>query len=59
MFIEFEDPDYHNILGNAFYTNPDLRIPATVTINEQTVDSVGTDIREILHFAYPMRKVKM
>ncbi len=53
MFIEFEDSNYHNILGNAFYTNPDLRIPATVTIDEQTVDSVGTRYKGNSTFCLP------
>lgn len=53
MFVDFEDPNYHSTLVNAFFTNPDHRIPATVTIDEMTIDSVGTRYKGNSTFCLP------
>lgn len=53
MFVDFEDPDYHATLVNAFFENPDLRIPATVTIDEMAIDSVGARYKGNSTFCLP------
>lgn len=53
MFVDFEDPNYHTTLVNAFFENPDLRIPATVTIDEMSIDSVGTRYKGNSTFCLP------
>ena len=45
MHINFENDDYHNILTEAFFNTPSLRIPAAVTFNGTTLDSVGVSFR--------------
>jgi len=53
MFVDFEDDNYHSTLVNAFFENPDLRIPATVTIDEMSIDSVGTRYKGNSTFCLP------
>ena len=40
MDVTFEDGNYHSVLVDAFFNNPSLRIPANVTIDGISVDSV-------------------
>ncbi len=53
MFVDFEDPNYHSTLVNAFFENPDLRIPATVTIDEMSIDNVGARYKGNSTFCLP------
>ena len=53
MFVDFDDPNYHTTLVNAFFENPDQRIPATVTIDEMSIDSVGTRYKGNSTFCLP------
>ena len=41
LHIDFEDPAYHDILGESFFTDPSFRLPATVTFDGVVLDSVG------------------
>ena len=41
VYVNFQDPNYHNYLVNSWYYNPDERIPAIVTLNGVVHDSVG------------------
>lgn len=41
MHVNFEDQNYHQVLTDAFFLNPSYRIPASVTIDNTVVDSVG------------------
>ncbi len=53
IYVEFEDPDYHNVLVDAFFNNPSLRIPATVTIDGVAHDSVGVRYKGNSTFCLP------
>ena len=53
MIINFQDPNYHNILTNSFYTNPSYRIPATVTLDGVVLDSVGVRYKGNSTFVIP------
>ena len=53
MFIDFEDADYHNTLVDAFFENPALRIPATISIDNITVDSVAVRYKGNSTFCLP------
>ena len=53
LFIDFQDPNYHNILTNSFYTNPSLRIPASVTLDGVQLDSVGVRYKGNSTFVVP------
>ena len=53
MFIDFEDANYHNTLVDAFFENPALRIPATVSIDDITVDSVAVRYKGNSTFCLP------
>ena len=33
IYITFQDPNYHSVSVNSFFTNPSFRIPATITLN--------------------------
>ena len=44
MDVTFEDDNYHNVLVNVFFNEPSLRIPANVSIDGISVDSVGVRI---------------
>ena len=41
IYLDFYDPNYHNYLVNSWFYNPDERIPAKLTLNGETYDSVG------------------
>ena len=53
MFVDFEDPNYHTTLVNAFFENPSLRIPATVAIDEMTAFNVGARYKGNSTFCLP------
>jgi hypothetical protein len=53
IHVDFEDPGYHMTLVNAFFTNPSLRIPATVSIDGESVDSVGVRYKGNSTFCLP------
>jgi hypothetical protein len=53
IFIEFEDPNYHTILQNSFFTNPSFRIPATVSCNGISHDSAGVRYKGNSTFCIP------
>ncbi len=53
LFIDFQDPNYHNILTNSFYSNPSLRIPASVTLDGVQLDSVGIRYKGNSTFVVP------
>ena len=53
MFIDFEDADYHNTLVDAFFENPALRIPAIVSMDDITVDSVAVRYKGNSTFCLP------
>ena len=53
MFIDFENSGYHNTLVDAFFENPALRIPASVSIEGFSVDSVGVRYKGNSTFCLP------
>lgn len=53
LHINFEDDDYHSILSNSFFTNPSYRIPASVTLDGTTLDSVGVRYKGNSTFCLP------
>ena len=53
MDVTFEDADYHNVLVNAFFNEPSLRIPANVSIDGVSVDSVGVRYKGNSTFCLP------
>ena len=53
MFIDFENAGYHNTLVDAFFENPALRIPASVSIEGFSVDSVGVRYKGNSTFCLP------
>ncbi len=53
LHIDFENNDYHNILTDAFFNNPSMRIPASVTFNGATLDSVGVRYKGNSTFCLP------
>ena len=53
IYINFQDPNYHTILVDAFFTNPSYRIPATLTLNGITYDSVGVRYKGNSTFCLP------
>ena len=53
LYIDFQDPNYHSVLTNSFYTNPSYRIPATVTLNGIVCDSVGIRYKGNSTFVVP------
>ena len=55
MNIQFYDANYHNILRNAFFNNPAYRIPAIVSLDGISHDSVGVRYKEILRSVYRRR----
>ena len=56
LHIDFEDDNYHSILEESFFTNPSLRIPATVTFNGETIDSVGVRYKGNSTFCLPLEQ---
>ena len=53
MNVQFYDNNYHNILVNSFFINPSYRIPAQVTIDGQTYDSVAIRYKGNSTFCLP------
>ena len=53
IYLEFYDPNYHSYLVNAWYYNPDERIPATLTLNGIVYDSVGVRYKGNSTFCLP------
>jgi len=51
--VQFEDPNYHNILKNTFFSNPSYRIPATISLNGQSFDSAGVRYKGNSTFCIP------
>ena len=56
LHINFEDDDYHNILSEAFFTDPSFRIPASVTLDGTTLDSVGIRYKGNSTFCLPYQQ---
>ena len=42
MHVTFQDDNYHDVLVDAFFNNPSLRIPATVEMDGAVLGAVGT-----------------
>ena len=53
IYLDFYDPNYHNYLVNAWYYNPDERIPAILTMNGVEYDSVGVRYKGNSTFCLP------
>ncbi|MGB1729863.1 MAG: CotH kinase family protein, partial [Crocinitomicaceae bacterium] len=53
MNIQFYDANYHNILRNAFFNNPAYRIPAVVSLDGMSYDSVGVRYKGNSTFCIP------
>ena len=53
IYINFHDPNYHSILQGSFFTNPSYRIPASITINDVTLDSAGVRYKGNSTFCIP------
>jgi spore coat protein CotH len=53
IYLEFYDPNYHSYLVNAWYYNPDERIPATLILNGTVYDSVGVRYKGNSTFCLP------
>ena len=53
IYIDFQDPNYHSVLVNSFFTNPSYRIPATVSLNGIIYDSVGVRYKGNSTFCLP------
>ena len=37
IYVNFQDPNYHTVLVDSFFTNPSGRIPATIIVSLKTV----------------------
>ena len=53
LYVNFQDPNYHNVLVNSFFTNPASRIPATITVNGISLDSAGIRYKGNSTFCLP------
>ena len=53
MYVNFQDSNYHSILVDSFFTNPDYRLPATVTLNGVAYDNVGIRYKGNSTFVLP------
>ena len=53
IHLDFYDPNYHAFLVNAWYYNPDERIPAKLTLNGVDYDSVGVRYKGNSTFCLP------
>ena len=53
IYVDFQDSNYHSILVDAFFTNPSYRIPATLTLNGISYDSVGIRYKGNSTFCLP------
>ena len=41
IYLDFYNPNYHNYLVNSWYYDPSERIPASLTLNGNQLDSVA------------------
>ena len=53
IYLDFYNPNYHSYLVNAWYYNPDERIPAKLTLNGTVYDSVGVRYKGNSTFCLP------
>ena len=53
IHLDFYNPNYHSYLVNAWYYNPDERIPAKLTLNGTVYDSVGVRYKGNSTFCLP------
>ncbi|MAM05373.1 MAG: hypothetical protein CMD06_05375 [Flavobacteriales bacterium] len=53
IFLEFNDPLYHSYLVNAWFYNPDERIPVSLTLDGNVYDSVGVRYKGNSTFCLP------
>ena len=53
IYLDFYNSNYHSYLVNAWYYNPDERIPAILTLNGVTYDSVGVRYKGNSTFCLP------
>ena len=53
LYVNFHDPNYHSILQSSFFTNPSYRIPASITLGDITLDSVGVRYKGNSTFCMP------
>ena len=53
IYVNFQDPNYHNVLVNSFFTTPSYRIPATITVNGISLDSAGIRYKGNSTFCLP------
>ena len=53
IYLDFYDPNYHNVLVNSWYYKPDARIPAKLTLNGIEYDSVGVRYKGNSTFCLP------
>ena len=53
MYVNFQDSNYHSILADSFFTNPQYRLPATLTLNGTIYDSVGIRYKGNSTFVLP------
>ncbi|MBT3612516.1 MAG: hypothetical protein HN522_06230, partial [Flavobacteriales bacterium] len=51
--LEFYNPNYHSYLVNSWYYSPSERIPAVLTLNGTTYDSVGVRYKGNSTFCLP------
>ncbi len=51
--LQFYNPNYHNYLVNSWYYSPSERIPAALTLNGITYDSVGVRYKGNSTFCLP------
>ena len=51
--LDFENPNYHSYLVNAWFYDPDERIPAKLTVNGIIYDSVGVRYKGNSTFCLP------
>ena len=53
MDVTFEEDNYHSVLIDAFFNNPSLRIPANVSMDGISLDSVGVRYKGNSTFCLP------
>jgi hypothetical protein len=53
LYVDFVDPNYHEVLVDAFFNNPSLRIDATVSLNGMSYDSAGVRYKGNSTFCLP------
>lgn len=53
IYVDFVDPNYHEVLVDAFFNDPSLRIDATITMNGMSYDSVGVRYKGNSTFCLP------